>query len=77
MPMKNWLRGPLQPLLHEVLDPVRIRDRGWFDAAEVARLVAEHIRGSHNHAHRLWCLMALELSLGTLEGAAAQGAAVR
>jgi asparagine synthase (glutamine-hydrolysing) len=77
MPMKNWLSGPLRPLLHEVLDPVRIRERGWFDHTEVARLVAEHLRGSHNHAHRLWCLMALELSLGSLTAAAAEGAAVR
>jgi hypothetical protein len=25
--------------------------------------VDEHLRGRANHAHRLWCLMILELSL--------------
>jgi asparagine synthase (glutamine-hydrolysing) len=70
MPMKNWLRGPLRPLMDELLAPERLRDRGWFDPDTVARLVAEHVGGRQNHAHRLWCLMALELSLASLERAA-------
>lgn len=64
MPLKNWLRGPLQPLLHGVIEGVR--ERGWFDPVEVDRLVEEHLRGRANHAHRLWCLMSLELSLRSL-----------
>jgi ribosome recycling factor len=67
MPMKNWLRGPLQRLLSDVLDPRRIRERGWFDTAEIGRLVDEHVNGQENHAHRLWCLMSLELSVQGLE----------
>jgi asparagine synthase (glutamine-hydrolysing) len=67
MPMKHWLRGPLRPLAEQLLAPERVRARGWFDAAEVQRLLAGHMRGRHNHAHRLWCLMALELSLDTLQ----------
>ena len=66
IPMKNWLRGPLQPMLHELLGSDRVRDRGWFGPTDVARLVDEHVRGRANHAHRLWCLMALELSLDGL-----------
>jgi asparagine synthase (glutamine-hydrolysing) len=72
MPMKNWLRGPLRPLLHALLGTGRVRDRGWFQPPEVARLVDEHLRGRENHAHRLWCLMALELSLDGLERRAAE-----
>lgn len=67
IPMKNWLRGPLKPMLLELLDCRRVRERGWFRPAEVARLIDEHIRGRENHAHRLWCLMSLELSLAALE----------
>jgi asparagine synthase (glutamine-hydrolysing) len=67
MPMKNWLRGALQPMMRDLLSAERVRERGWFQPMEVDRLVAEHVRGSHNHAHRLWCLMALELSLTGLE----------
>ena len=63
IPLKNWLRGPLKPLMLDVLAPRRVRERGWFQAPEIARLVEEHLRGRANHAHRLWCLMTLELSL--------------
>lgn len=67
MPMKNWLRGPLRPMLTESLEPRRIAERGWFDGEEVGRLVEEHLAGRKNHAHRLWCLICLELSLTGLE----------
>jgi asparagine synthase (glutamine-hydrolysing) len=67
IPMKNWIRGPLQPLMDELLDSGSFRDRGWFEMREVQRLVAEHQSGQENHAHRLWCLMALELSVRGIE----------
>jgi asparagine synthase (glutamine-hydrolysing) len=63
IPMKNWLRGPLRPMLLELLHERRVRERGWFRPAEVARLLREHLDGRENHAHRLWCLMSLELAL--------------
>ncbi len=66
IPMKNWLRGPLRSMLTDVLAPERVRERGWFDPDRVGRLVAEHLAGRENHAHRLWCLISLELSLGAL-----------
>jgi asparagine synthase (glutamine-hydrolysing) len=72
MPMKNWLRGPLEPLLHELTDARRVRERGWFDAVEVQRLVREHVAGTANHAHQIWCMMALELSADHL-GAIVRG----
>jgi asparagine synthase (glutamine-hydrolysing) len=67
MPMKQWLAGPLQPMMRDLLSPVRLRARGLFEPSEVERLMAEHVAGRANHAHRLWCLMALELSLRGLE----------
>jgi asparagine synthase (glutamine-hydrolysing) len=69
MPMKQWLAGALEPLMRDTLSRERLAARGLFDAAEVERLMAEHVSGRHNHAHRLWCLMALELSLTSLEAA--------
>lgn len=79
IPMKNWLRGPLRPVMADVLAPERLEDRGWFRPQEVARLMEEHLRGRQNHAHRLWCLMALELALRGLEQRvlAARGSAGR
>jgi asparagine synthase (glutamine-hydrolysing) len=73
VPLKNWIRGPLLPLMTDLLDETRIRNRGWFDHVEVRRLLAEHVRGRANHAHRLWCLAALELSMQAIERRTAQG----
>jgi asparagine synthase (glutamine-hydrolysing) len=67
MPMKHWLRGPLEPMLREFTSVQRCRERGWFEPVEVERLVREHVAGVANHAHQLWCLVSLELSLTHLQ----------
>jgi asparagine synthase (glutamine-hydrolysing) len=67
IPMKNWIRGPLREMVHELAGQSILERRGWFRSAEVARLVSEHEKGSANHAHRIWCLLSLELSLRGLE----------
>jgi asparagine synthase (glutamine-hydrolysing) len=72
IPMKNWLRGPLRGMMEELLDQKRLVERGWFEPGEVNRIVDEHLRGRANHAHRIWCLMSLELSLRGLEGRSVQ-----
>jgi asparagine synthase (glutamine-hydrolysing) len=66
IPMKQWLAGDLEPLMRDLLSRERVEARGLFQVAEVERLMAEHVAGRQNHAHRLWCLMALELSLASL-----------
>ena len=60
IPIKNWLRRELQPLMRTLLAPDRIRARGLFDAAEAARLMDEHTAGRENHAHTLFPLMVFE-----------------
>jgi asparagine synthase (glutamine-hydrolysing) len=60
IPMKNWLRRELQPLMRDLLSRARVRARGLFDAAEIARLVEEHVAGRENHAHTLFPLMVFE-----------------
>lgn len=75
IPMKQWLARELQPLMRDLLSRDRVEARGLFQPAEVALLIDEHVRGRQNHAHRLWCLMALELSLTALESATRSGTA--
>jgi asparagine synthase (glutamine-hydrolysing) len=60
IPMKNWLRRELQPLMRELLSADRVRRRGLFDAREVTRLVDSHVAGRENHAHTLFPLMVFE-----------------
>ena len=54
IPMKNWLRRELQPLMHDLLSPERVAARGLFDPAETRRLMDAHCAGRANHAHTLF-----------------------
>ena len=39
IPIKNWLRRELEPLMRDLLSPARVARRGLFEPAEVARLI--------------------------------------
>jgi asparagine synthase (glutamine-hydrolysing) len=60
IPMKNWLRRELKPLMLELLSPSRLAARGLIDSAEVSRLIDDHCAGRANHAHVLFSLMVFE-----------------
>ena len=61
IPMKNWLRRELQPLMRELLSP-RSDSRGAACSIppSVAALVDDHVAGRENHAHTLFPLMVFE-----------------
>lgn len=61
IPLKNWLRGPLKPMMIDLLSAQRIRRRGYFNDQTVQTWVSEHLEGTANHSHRLWALMVLEV----------------
>ena len=60
IPMKNWLRRELQPLMRELLSRDRLARRGLFEPAAVTALMDEHTSGKQNHAHTLFPLMVFE-----------------
>jgi asparagine synthase (glutamine-hydrolysing) len=60
-PIGTWLRGPLQPMLQDLVGSRRSLERGVFEPVEVRRLLDEHHRGRADHEHRLWQLLMLEL----------------
>jgi asparagine synthase (glutamine-hydrolysing) len=68
IPMKNWLRGELRPLMEDLLGEDRVRARGLVEPSEVARLIREHCDQRENHAHVLFSLMVLEQWYSTVEG---------
>jgi len=65
VPMKNWLRedATLQKWVEEILSESSILKRGFFRYSVVRRFVDEHLSRRHNHSHRLWGLVVLELWL--------------
>ena len=63
IPLAQWLRTDLRPLMDDLLSPERVRARGLFQPAAVEALKAEHVAGRRAHADRLWTLMMAELWL--------------
>jgi asparagine synthase (glutamine-hydrolysing) len=61
IPMKNWLRGELKPMMLDLLSADRLRRQGWFQGAYVEHLISDHLQGRANHSHRLWPLMVFQL----------------
>jgi asparagine synthase (glutamine-hydrolysing) len=61
IPIKNWLRGPLKPLLLELLSSKTLRERGYFRPEAVLKMARDHIANKADHSHRLWALMVFEL----------------
>jgi asparagine synthase (glutamine-hydrolysing) len=57
VPLGRWFRDDLRDLTRDTLR----NERGWFRDDELTRLIAEHESGRADHAHRLWCLLMLEL----------------
>lgn len=61
IPIAEWLKGRLNPLLHDLLDPSRLRDQGLFDPKFVAKLIGEHESGAASHHKQLWTLLVFQL----------------
>lgn len=61
IPVAAWLKGPLNPLVDDLLGERRLSSAGYFDAARVRRLVDEHRRNERNHRKVLWTLLSFEL----------------
>lgn len=61
VPVSEWLRGELRPLLQDVLLDATSRQRGYFDTKHIERLIKEHASEEMDHGTRLWTLLNLEL----------------
>jgi asparagine synthase (glutamine-hydrolysing) len=61
IPVANWLRGPLAPLLGRLLDRDRLTRQGLFRPEEVDRRIAEHQSGHRDHRKPLWTLVMFQL----------------
>lgn len=61
MPVAEWFRGPLRPLVEEMILSPRAMDRGWFREEEIRRIAKEHLDGAFDNGHPLWILLCLEL----------------
>ena len=61
IPIAEWLKGRLNPLLHDMLAPERLKGQGLFNADFVQKLILEHERGAASHYKQLWTLLIFQL----------------
>jgi asparagine synthase (glutamine-hydrolysing) len=61
VPIENWFRKELKPLLMDYLSPQRLRNEGLFDPIIVENTIAEHMSTKTNHQYRLWALLMWEI----------------
>lgn len=63
VPVREWFRGPLRGLLHDMLSEAELADDPLVDPVEVNRLVNEHISLRRNHENLLWAILVYRLWL--------------
>ena len=61
IPIKNWLKKELKPLMLDTLNPQTISSQGFFNSKFINKLVDEHLKGVENHSHQLWALIVFQL----------------
>jgi len=61
IPIAEWLKGRLNPMMHDLLAPERLRDQGLFESKYVETLISEHESGTASHHKQLWTLLVFQL----------------
>jgi asparagine synthase (glutamine-hydrolysing) len=61
VPLRDWLRNELRDTLLEHLQGAASRTRRHYDERVLDRMLAEHLKGRHNHEIPLWTLLNLEI----------------
>jgi len=60
-PIRSWLRGPLRPLVNDLLSEESVKRRGLFRAAEVKRVIDANFSGREDYNLQVFQLLGLEL----------------
>jgi len=60
-PIRAWLRGPLRPLVEDLLSEETVRRRGLFRPAEVRRVIDANLAGREDYNLQVLQLLTLEM----------------
>jgi asparagine synthase (glutamine-hydrolysing) len=55
------VRGPLAPMIGDMLSEQSLRARGLYDPAYVAGLIARDKQGLEDNAYQIWTLLTTEI----------------
>ena len=61
LPIDEWLRGGLRPVLEEYTSSARLRAEGLLDADYIAWVRSEHLSGRRNYGRKLHAVIAWEV----------------
>ena len=57
IPLDQWLRGPLRQWAEEMLNPLRLKNQGFFNVKEVRELWGLHLSGKQNYQYQIWNIL--------------------
>ena len=60
-PIRSWLRGPLRPMVDELLSEETVKRRGLFRPEEVRRIIDANLSGREDYNLQVFQLLTLEL----------------
>ncbi|MGR3173288.1 MAG: asparagine synthase (glutamine-hydrolyzing) [Candidatus Scalindua sp.] len=61
LPLDDWLRNDLYEMAIELLNPMQVQKRGYFNCEYVTKLLNDHISRRADNTYRLWVLIMFEL----------------
>lgn len=60
-PLRSWLQKDLREMVEDLLSESNIKQRGYFDYAEVRRLIDDNLAGREDNGLKIFQLLTLEL----------------
>jgi asparagine synthase (glutamine-hydrolysing) len=60
-PIRSWLRGPLRPLVEDLLSEQTVKQRGLFRPSEIKRIVKANLSGREDNNLQVFQLLNFEL----------------
>lgn len=61
VPMAQWLMGPLNPLMNDLLSESSVKRIGIWNSAEVKKLIEQHMSKQADHSRTLWAMICFML----------------
>ena len=60
VPIREWLRGELQPAIREAVEDGFLCRSGWIDRRAARLAFTQHATRARNHEHLLWAILMFE-----------------
>ena len=57
IPVGDWIKGPLREWAEKLLDPIRIKNEGFFNVQQIQKMWRQHQSGKHDWTSKLWGIL--------------------